>query len=458
MTRQPWNWTSLGGSNSVTGSCHRVSEPDGDLLLDCGLYQGRREESWKRNRDTRLDLSRVRGILLTHAHLDHCGRIPALVAAGWSGPIYCTPWTAQLAIPILEDCAHIMAHDVEWLRRKGKEVHEPLYGLEEVRRTEDMLVPMDYGHAFSPLEGVTVHFRRASHILGAAMVQLERNGDGLLYTGDVGPTDNAFHRPREIPSGIRTLVMESTYGGRFHKPFRESVDDLYMEIERLKSTGGKMIIPCFAMERTQQMLALLHRKEAPGKVPIHVDSPLGIRLTKIYQDAQDEFMPEIRLTGQDPFGSPRVHIHETPDQSRRLNDMKGPMILLSSSGMCEGGRILHHLIHTCGDPRNTILVVGYMGEHTLGRRIVERAKTIKIFGDEHQLKARVRTINGFSAHGDENDLVDLVGALGDSLEEVRLVHGEQRAREDLAQRITAEFGPRFEGRVGSLDEGEAVAF
>lgn len=444
-----WNWTSYGAADGVTGSLHRLSTPDGDILLECGLFQGRRKESWELNRKLPTDLEKVKALVLTHAHVDHCGRLPLLVKSGWRGPIYCSPPTADLVMPMMLDSATIMENDHKFMLKHRRDVLPPLFTRADAEAVKPLLTPLAFGHKQKLFGGISLTLFRSAHILGSAMAFLENPSKNLLFTGDLGQHPSHMLLDRQIPDGVRHLVMESTYGGRRHKPYNETVESLRLEILRVAETRGKLLIPSFALERTQHLMALMNRFISEKKVPpvdIVVDSPLGMRLTEAYETHSGEYKPPYCSDASLCFRSSRIRFTQSVEESKALNAKSGPLVIIASSGMCEGGRVLHHLLNIVENPAHTILIVGFQAAHTLGRRLVDRVDEVKIYGETKKLRARVQALNGLSAHADHEGLLQLVEPMLSTLEDIRLVHGEPVAREALARALVERYG-RLAGRI-----------
>jgi len=455
-SQSKWAWTSYGGCSTVTGSQHLLSTPSGKILLECGLFQGRRKTSAHLNRQLAYKSDELEALVLSHAHIDHSGKIPYLVKKGFNRKIYCTSHTAQMIEPILHDCAHLMKDDYRYLKRKKRDVFEPLYNIEDVKRTLELLEPISYNKEVELISEVSLKFHRAAHILGSAMVEVSGPNKKILFTGDLGPNTSPFLLPRDSVENCDHLFIESTYGGRRHKPVEENFEDLRLEIVRVQMTGGKIVIPAFAMERTQYLVALLNywiEQKMIEPIPIYMDSPLGIRLTKIYEGAQNSFCDPFKIVDSNPFKKPWLHVMESVEQSVSINSKPGPMIIISSSGMCEGGRILHHLKNNCSEPKNTILIVGFQAEHTLGRRIVDRAKAIKIYGVEYPLRCRVKALNAFSSHADQEDLVEFVKNKSSHLKSVNIVHGEKSQRLAFKTKLQEDNRFRTDVKVNLIEEG-----
>ena len=435
---------SWGAAGEVTGSKHFLATRGLTLMVDCGAFQGRREISDRKNREWQFDYKAIEGVVLTHAHYDHSGLLPLLVSRGYRNAIYATPATRDLANLILLDSAHIQKKDLEYLLkraklRRGLTVREPLYSEEDVKRCVQRFLPVSYRRPFKPVEGFQVTFFDAGHILGSATAVVETDGLSIGFSGDLGRRGLPIIRDPEILPPVDYLVMESTYGNRLHKPMDATLDLLADTINRTAERGGKIVVPAFAIERTQEMVFFIHllsdQKRIP-KVPIFVDSPMAVNATTIFRMHQECFDEETKRAfldhAENPFGWSELHYITDKEESQKLNDLKGPAMIISASGMCESGRILHHLAHTIGDSRNTVLVVGYMAENTLGRKIVEKRQRVPIFGESFALNAEVTIMNSFSGHADYSEILDFVSRLDRKrLKKIFLVHGEKAAQENL---------------------------
>ncbi|HUV73945.1 MAG TPA: MBL fold metallo-hydrolase, partial [Anaerolineae bacterium] len=364
--------------------------------------------------------------------------------------IHCTMATADLVSIMLRDSAHINAKDVEYVnkkhRRKGLPLVEPLYSIEEAENALRYLVAHKYDRWFPVTRGVRAVLRDAGHILGSAITVLEANDHGqrvrLGYTGDLGRKDLPILRDPALVQDLDYLVTESTYGNRLHEDITQVEDHLAESVMETYSRRGKLIIPAFAVERTQEVVYTLHRLRKAGRIPslpVYVDSPLAIDATEIFRlhpECFDEETNEFLLREEDPFGFRGLRYLRNVEESKLLNEMDGPMIIISASGMCEAGRILHHLKNNVEDPRNTVLIVSYQAEHTLGRRIAEQRETVRIFGDEYRLRAQVRVIDAFSAHADRDELLGWIGKARTNLKTVFVVHGEEEESLALAKGIS----------------------
>lgn len=432
--------TFAGAAREVTGSCHVVHVADKSIALDCGMFQGRRLESDRKNRELPPALANVSAIVLSHAHIDHVGRIPFLVRNGFDGPIYCTPATRDLAAFMLMDSAFIQEKDAEHLARRGKQYIKPLYEREDVARTVKLMIGVPYGREFTVTPNTRAAFVDAGHILGSASVMLDCREDGakrrLVFSGDIGRWGLPIIRDPVMPTGADRVIMESTYGNRSHAAPEDARGRLATIVSETAARGGRVLIPAFAVGRTQEVLYDLHGLFRDGlipRIPIFIDSPLASDITAVF-----EMHPDCFDTGEDLvnrveklFRFDLVHYTRTVQESKALNSLTTPCVIIAASGMAESGRIVHHLAHGASDPRNTILIVGFQAEHTLGRRIVEKQAMIRLFGEELPLRARVEVLNGYSAHGDRDELLKwILGVRSKSpaLRNVHLVHGEPEAQ------------------------------
>lgn len=441
----------LGGVRTVTGSLYLISSERGSLLLECGLFQGPRAQTYERNLEFPFDPSKIDALLLSHAHIDHSGNIPNLVKNGFKGNIFCTHATRDLCATMLRDSAHVLESDVRYVNKrreeKGEPPLQPLYTLEDVERAIPHFVGVGYRRWIEVLPGIRAIFKDAGHILGSAMILLEVDGTKLLFSGDIGRANMPILRDPEDPGPADYLICESTYGGRVHKPYKEMEEELGKIVDETYRAGGRIIIPSFAVGRTQEVVYALHNLFRGGKIPeipIYVDSPLAVNVTEIFRlhpECFDEEMREFLIKGDDPFGFERIRYIRDVEDSKRLNEIKEPMVVISASGMCESGRILHHLKHSIEDPRNTIVIVGYQAQGTLGKRLVDRVPVVRIFGEEYELKARVEVLNGFSAHADRPELLryiaTVVSASRGNLKGVFLVHGDEDQSQALAKAISS---------------------
>ena len=425
------------------------------MLLDCGLFQGRRRESFDKNRNLDLDVDDLDAVVLSHAHIDHSGALPLLCRNGFAGAVYATPATRDLAAPMLLDAAMIQAADARTIARlvergePGVELVEPLYDEADVAKALSHVISVPYQRPQAIAPGVGLTFLDAGHVLGSAIVVLDIDDDGrrlrLAFTGDLGRHHLPILRDPEVPSGVECLLTESTYGDRLHGPIEKLGDDLAAVVKRTCERGGKIVIPSFALERAQEIvyeLKLLKRRNAIPDLPVYVDSPLTVKLTEIFRlhpECYDEAAREL-LRGQDsPFEFQGLKYVSDVEESKRIAETDEPAIIISASGMCEAGRVLHHLRATIGDSRHTVVIVGFQAPHTLGRRLVERRPEVRIFGVMHARRAEVVVLNGFSAHADQAGLLDFAEDVRrrGPLRRVILVHGEPRAQETLTRELFA---------------------
>ena len=439
----------VGAAREVTGSCHILRVAGKTVLLDCGLFQGKRGESQAKNLRLPIAIEQIDAIVLSHAHIDHAGRLPFLVRHGYQGTIWCTPATRDLCAVMLADSAHIQEKDAEFLAKRGKQPIEPLYSLRHSTRTIELMSSVPYHRPFDVTAGIRVSFVDAGHILGSASVTVDCTESGrtqrLVFSGDVGRSGLPIIRDPEPPSGADVVVMESTYGNRTHESTEGARARLAAVIRETAAQGGRVLIPAFAVGRTQELVYDLHILAGTGaipSIPIYIDSPLAIDTTSVFEMHPDLFDhgEDLVRTVHDLFRFELVHYTRDVEESKALAKMHGPMVIIAASGMAESGRILHHLAQGASDPRNTVLIVGFQAEHTLGRRIVERRSMLTIFGDEVPLRAHVEVINGYSAHADRVELaswIDRVREQSKGLASVWLVHGEPPAQEELATSLRA---------------------
>ena len=445
----------IGAAQTVTGSKHLLRTSRATVLLDCGMFQGHRQEAFEKNRNIPIDTRKLDAVVLSHAHIDHSGALPALYKKGYRGPIYATPATRDLCSPMLLDTAHIMKSDAEHLDRliergvHGIHRSEPIYEQNDVVGTLSLMVGLPYHRRQTIAPGIDLTFYDAGHVLGSAICVLDIEDEGrklrLAFTGDLGRKHLPILRSPEVPEGVSCLLMESTYGDRLHEPIELTGDALADAINRTHARGGKIVIPTFALERAQEVIYVLKKlrdqKRIPA-IPVYVDSPLTVKLTdvfKLHPECYDRETFELLHSRNSPFEFPGLIYVSEAEDSKRIDTEKGSSIILSASGMCEGGRVLHHLQATIEDPKNTVLIVGYQAENTLGRRIVEGRPEVRIYGETLRLKAEVRVLNGFSGHADQNGLIEFPVSLRSSgpLSRIVLVHGEPVPQEILSQKLRA---------------------
>lgn len=442
-----------GAARTVTGSMHCLTVGGTTILLDCGMYQGRREEAWKRNSTFPFDPASIDAVVLSHAHIDHSGNLPGLVRQGFRGPIFSTRATRSLCGVMLKDSAYIQQRDVEFINKRHKQkklpLIAPLYDEEDVAETMALFRGVDYSTPFTVVEGIECRYEDAGHILGSASVALTlREGKStvrLAFTGDLGrPRLPILRDPVFVgdPAGTDFLITESTYGGRFHSPVAEMEDQLLAPILRAYDRKGKIIIPAFSVGRTQELVYVLHGLSVAGKIdhmPVYVDSPLSVNVTDVFRDHPECFDEEtlaiLRATeNNDPFGFERLKYVRSLEESKELNDRPGPFIVISASGMCEAGRIVHHLANGVSNPANMVLIVGYQAENTLGKKLVMKEPQVNILGEPHDVRAEVVVLNSFSGHADRNELLAYAGLFDRrKMQSVFVVHGDEDQEEKFAE-------------------------
>lgn len=443
----------LGAAGEVTGSQHLIETDTLRILLDCGLFQGRRSECRSKNQTWKCEPKSLDAVILSHAHIDHSGRLPGLYKAGYRGPVYCTQATADIASIMLRDSAKIQREDAKyWARRtkdkKQRELIEPLYSEDDARAIARLFEPRSYSEWHEINNAARVRFHEAGHILGSAIVELEVEDNGevkrIVFSGDLGRREKPLLRS---PSAIDTcdvVICESTYGKRVHPPAADIKNLLKEEIEKAEQDGGRVIIPAFSLGRTQLIVYFLNELKNEGhlkNVPVFIDSPLATRLTDVYREHHDIMDAGVQATldagDNDAFDFNGLTYIRSQQESVALNKRKGTFVVISASGMCENGRVVHHLKHSVTDPNNRILIIGFQAQHTLGRRLVEKRPIVRIHGRDYKLKATVETINGLSAHADSEDLKWWFQQLSNNggARHVFLVHGETKSAEALAELV-----------------------
>ncbi len=429
-------FTPFGAAQTVTGSCHLLSYRGYRLLLECGAYQGEAEA--KNYTPFGFDPSRVDAAVVTHAHLDHIGRLPRLVREGYRGAVYATPPTLKLLKPILENALKVMNEEAARARRKHLPKPEPLWDEADLAELYARLRPLPYytPRAFGPF---TVELQNAGHLPGSAFAVVEVAGRRLVFSGDLGNRRKEVLPDPDYPPRANLVVSEGTYGDRPHKPLQATLDEFALVVARTLAQGGKVVIPSFALERTQEILYYLREFEEKGRIPVapvFVDSPLASRVSAVFEEVREAFSLKVQALfrqGRDPFRPRRLRYTASVEESKALNELEGPATIIAGSGMLTGGRILHHLRHQLPNPKNTLLFVGYQPRGGLGRRIIEGARAVRVLGHEVPVRARIATLGGFSGHAGQDELLDWLAAEP----RVLLVHGEPDKLEVLRSRLVA---------------------
>ncbi len=443
----------LGGAGSVTGSNYLVESSEGKkILVDCGLFQGGRQMESRNRMDWGFDPQQMSTLFLTHAHIDHSGRIPKLVKDGFQGKIITSPPTVDLCRIMLLDSAHIQELDAEWQTRRNKRQAKgpvfPLYTTEDAEASLKLLTPMDRDQIIDVEPGIKARLRNAGHILGSSILELWIEGDDgttkMVFSGDLGKKNQLILKDSQEIFDADYLFLESTYGNRLHRSFEESKDELLEAVEYAVSNGEKVLIPAFAVERTQEIIYVLgefYREGLLPDIPVYLDSPLAIKATEIFRENKkyyDEEAQAIVAEGYDPFDLPNLQFTPSTKESMAINASSGSAIIIAGNGMCTAGRIKHHLKHNLWREGASLVIIGFQAEGTTGRRIVEGAKHVKIFREDVTVRAKVYTIGGFSAHADQKDLLEWVSHF-ESKPQVFLVHGEVTACQTLAKEIEERF-------------------
>ncbi len=441
--------TFAGAAGNVTGSRYLLQTEHMNILVDCGLYQERKFQH--RNWDPFIVPPRsLDAVLLTHAHLDHCGLLPKLVKEGFKGKIYCTSATADIAKIILKDSAHLQEEDAarkkrrhEREGRKGPYPEIPLYTEEDAEATTPFFTPVDYMQPVRLGRGVSATFRDAGHVLGSAIIKVTLDDNGsqrsIVFSGDIGRNDRPIVEDPEIVNHTDYVVIESTYGDRVHEETAAIGGELEEVIESTYRAGGKIVVPSFALERAQEILYYMNELLRKDKIPdikVYLDSPMAIAITEVfkrYEEFYDEDMLKLVNGRKSPFDFPGLNMVQTADESKTLNFMTGTIMIIAGSGMCTGGRIKHHLVNNITRPENTILFVGYQAVGTLGRQIVDGAEEVRIFGEQYPVRARIAQIHGFSAHADRNELCTWLSGLKTPPKKVFVTHGEAEASASFAK-------------------------
>jgi metallo-beta-lactamase family protein len=434
---------------------HHVETGGKNFLLDCGLYQGRRQEAFDRNSHFPFPAESIDSVILSHAHMDHSGNLPTLVRNGFRGPIYTTSATIDLDLAMLADSAHIQQSDADFCNRrrahrrsKGLDDREcaPLYTLDDAAHTYPLFQSVELGATKEVSGALTYRTYDAGHLLGSTAMIVQADGVRLAFSGDVGRVGIPIIRDPQPLDAADYLIMECTYGDRLHAPIGHAEDKLADVVNRTAARGGKIIVPCFAVGRTQQVVLMLHQLMQANRIPpipMFVDSPLAIRVTETYRkhtELYDQEAQKFLDDKQAPFDFSRLKYVQEASESKKLNDLHGPVVILASSGMCEAGRILHHLRNNIEDPRNTVLITGFQAPYTLGRKILDRQREVPIFGEPMPLRAEVESLEELSGHADQHELIEWMRPFAKGLKKVFLVHGEPGPGATLAALITKEYG------------------
>jgi len=448
--------TFWGAAQSVTGSMHGITVDGALHLLDCGLVQGHRKEAFQINSTLPFDAATLKSVVLSHAHLDHSGNLPTLTRQGFSGKIYSTPATAELCQYMLADSAHIQENDAEFLTRRSKRRRaigvadasvpvEPLYSVEDAANASRYFVTRALYQTTQLTDHLEFTFSNAGHILGSAFILLTHRHEGretkLLFSGDLGRPNLPILKDPDPAPDADFLILESTYGNRLHGPISNVEAELARLINKTVARGGHVIVPAFAVGRTQQIVLVLHKLAESKSIPavlIFVDSPLAVNVTEVFRHHPEEYDSDAASyleRGQDPFGFNRLRYLRDASESKTLNDLRTPYVVISASGMCEGGRVLHHLRHGIADGRNLVLLAGYQAENTLGRRILERHHEVRIFDDLVPLRAEVASLGELSGHADQAELIQWIKPIARNLKRVFLVHGETESQAALAKEL-----------------------
>jgi len=448
--------TFYGATENVTGSKHLLEIDGFKLLLDCGVFQGKRKESNEKNRNLPFVASEIDAVILSHAHLDHSGALPVLVKNGFSGKIYCTPATKQIVRYILEDSAELQMQDARYFNKHVSELEriQPLYNKDDVQSVLQKIVTVPYfrenNYVQKINENISFKFYEAGHILGSAITLVQVNDNGknknIVYTGDLGRSESPILKSPEYPTeDVDNLIIESTYGNKIHNSVLQAEKEIVDIINKAVSKKSKIIVPAFALGRTQELIYILHKliiqKRIP-KIKIFVDSPMAINITELFDNHEKDFdfewWQDFGKKNIDVFTDQNIYFTKSSEKSQEINNMSGPMIIISASGMCEGGRVLHHLKNNISNSNNIILLAGYQAENTLGRKLKDGHKFVKIFGQDYRVQASVLELDELSAHADQTGLLDYIRNCK-NLKNLFLVHGENRQLQELSQKVKENF-------------------
>lgn len=434
----------------VTGSCYLIHTDQSDVLVDCGMFQGGRESEAKNKLPQGARPNQIDAVLLTHGHLDHTGRVPLLIKYGFDGPIYTTEETIELTQIILQDSARLQVADAirqnkRALRKKKAELAEPLYNTEHVELMNDLTHPVEFEKPVRITDDISARWVEAGHMLGSGSIELtvteKRKKKVVVFSGDLGPLTLPLLRPFKRLNKADLVFLESTYGDHDHKPYEETLNEFRAIIQKAYKAKGKMLVPSFAIGRSQQIIyhlaEMFHKKEVPP-FPVYLDSPMGLSAFEVYknhQDLLDEEYQALKKRGVFPLSNKAFLPSPSAQTSKALNEVNGPCMILAGAGMCNGGRILHHLYRNIENPNAHVIIVGYQSQGSLGRKLVERMPEISIFGERKELRAQVHTLGGFSAHAGQTDLLDWFSSLAPSKPKLALTHGEDGPRKALAEQI-----------------------
>jgi metallo-beta-lactamase family protein len=432
-----------GAAGVVTGSMHQLTVAGRQYLLDCGMYQGRRKEAERQNRSFPFPADSIDAVLLSHAHIDHSGNLPLLRKNGFHNPIYATPATADLCGAMLRDTGKIQEQDARFLnkrRHEGDPMIEALFTIADAELTLPLFKTVPYYTPTNVAPGLKYTAYDAGHILGSSSLLIEADGVRLCFSGDVGRPGLPIVRDPDKMPPADYLIMESTYGNKLHEPDETVKDKLCAVVNDAVARGGRVIVPAFAVGRVQQLVLLLHELSNTGcipKIPIFVDSPLAVDVTAVFRNHPECYDDEVKALLQegDPFGFRELRYIRETEESKKLNSISGPYVVISPSGMCEAGRVLHHLANNIGDERNTVLITGYQADNTLGRKLLNRWDHVNILGNSYQLRAKVESLQALSGHADRDELLSWMKPMVPTLKKVFLVHGENGQPEKLAETI-----------------------
>lgn len=451
--------TFFGAARGVTGSCHMVETCGKKFLVDCGMFQGTLTEQLLNYEEFPFNISEIDFVILTHAHIDHSGRIPKLYREGYRNPVYATKATCDLATIMLPDSGHIQEKEIEWVNRKrtraGKKETTPLYTAQDGVDANRLFKQVNYNEKMDMGQGLSFRMVDAGHMLGSAIIEVWVNENGkshkVVFSGDLGNSDMPIIRDPEVVEESEYLVLESTYGGRFHGKVEDQSAELLSIILDTIDRGGNVVIPSFAVGRTQEMLYEINKYvenndsyiKRLSQIPVYVDSPLAVNATKIFEknpECYNEDALRYLLKGDDPLNFKNLHFVTSPEESKAINEDKTPKIIISASGMCEVGRIKHHLKHNLWRPESTILFVGYQAEGTLGRKLLSGEKLVKIFGEEIGVNAEIKYLDAFSGHADQAGIISWIETFKTKPEKIFLVHGEYSGQLELQNEIQKVFG------------------